>query len=184
MIDGTVAIVCGHSGAGKSTLAAALGAAGATLLSEDKVLVHRDGAGFAASGVSGRMRLTAASEERLLTGRLDDYEISADGRQKRTFPAGHCFESDPHREHPIHRLLFLAAGDRVATRPLSKRDALLALLDNTKWTVRFDAPPTYRRYLGLVRDMAATISAHTIERGEDFEQLDALVAAVRTATRG
>jgi len=178
VVNERVIVVCGDNGAGKSTLGVAFGLRGATLLSEDSVIATRRSTAFVVAGVSPQMRVPRPTEDRLLPGRLLDHRITEDGRNKRLVDADQLFDSRWGHDLPPDRIVFLRAADRVATRPLSRRDALLRLIDNTRHSYRFAASGDISDHLDLVTDLAAAVPAFEATRTTDLDDLDDLMELI------
>ncbi len=168
-------VVCGENGAGKSTLSVAFGLRGAAVLSDDSVLATRRNGAFVVSGVSPQMRIPRPTEDRLLPGLLDDLRISEDGRDKRLVVANQFFTSRWGEDVRPDRLVFLRTGDRVDARPLSGRDALLRLIDNTRHSYRFGDAVDVADHLDLLSGLAAAAPAFEVTRTDDLDDLDDVV---------
>jgi len=173
--DGRVIVVCGDNGAGKSTLSVAFGLRGATLLSEDSLLVTRQSENFMVSGLTPQMRIPRQTEDRLLPGRVLDQRITEDGRNKRMVDADQLFTTQLGLDLPPDRIVFLRRGDTTRLAPLSARDALVRLIDNTRFTYRFADTGDVTDHLDLVADLAIATPAYEATRLDNLDELDALV---------
>ena len=127
------------------------------------------------SGVSQQMRVPRATEDRLLPGQLLDRRISEDGRNKRLVDADQLLDTRWGHDLAPDRIVFLRPGDRVETRPLSRRDALIRLIDNTRHSYRFAASGDISDHLDLVADLAGAVPAFEATRTTDLDDLDRLV---------
>lgn len=175
VVDERVIVLCGHNGAGKSTLSVAFGLRGATLLAEDAVMVERRSSTFVVSGVSPQMRVPRPTEDYLLPGRLLDLRISEDGREKRLVDARQLFRSRWGQDFSPHRIVFLRAGDRLSTRPMSSRDSLLGLIANTRPSYRFGSSDDISDHLDLLAAFAASVPAFEATRTTSLDDLDDLM---------
>ena len=181
VVDEQVIVVCGDNGAGKSTLSVAFGLRGAALLAEDSVLASRRDGAFVVSGVSPQMRVPRPTEDRLLPGRLDDRRISEDGRNKRLVTADQLFTCRWGEDLRPDRMVFLRHGDRMEARPISSRDALLRLIDNTRHSYRFARTGDVVDHLDLLSDLAAAVPTFDVMRTDDLEDIDDLMEILRGA---
>lgn len=175
IVDRRVIVVCGDNGAGKSTLSVAFGLRGATLLSEDSLLVTRRADHFMVSGLTSQMRIPRETEDRLLPGRVLDQEITEDGRNKRMVDANQLFDSQLGLDLPPDRIIFLRRGDATRMTPLSARDAVMRLIDNTRLTYRFADTGDVNDHLDLVADLATSVPAYEAVRDDNLDELDTLL---------
>jgi hypothetical protein len=178
VIDERLTVVCGDNGAGKSTLSVAFGLRGATLLSEDSLLVTRRGANFMVSGLTSQMRIPRESEDHLLPERVLDQRISEDGRNKRLVDAAQFFNTQLGIDMRPDRLVFLRLGNATSVTPLSARDALVRLIDNTRFTYRFANSGDVNDHLDLVADLATSVPAYEAIRNDSLHELDSLVEMI------
>ena len=179
IVDGRVIVVCGDNGAGKSTLSVAFGLQGATLLSEDSLLVTRRLDRFMVSGLTPQMRIPRETENYLLPGRLLDQRITEDGRNKRIVDADQFFTTQLRLDLPPDRIVFLRRGETTQVAPLSARDALVGLINNTRFTYRFADTGDVNDHLDLVADLAMSIPAYEAIRDDNLDGLGALVDMIR-----
>jgi len=175
VVDGRVIVVCGDNGAGKSTLSVAFGLRGAMLLSEDSLLVTRRSDQFMVSGLTSQMRIPRETEDHLLPGRVLDQKITEDGRNKRMVDADQFFTTQLGLDLPPDRIVFLRSGNITRVAPLSARDALVRLIDNTRFTYRFADAGDVNDHMNLVADLAMSIPAYEATRDDNLDELDALV---------
>lgn len=179
-IDGQTVVICGQSGAGKSTLTVALGLAGATVLTEDWLLVDTSSSTPTVSGISSVMRLTMDSAERMLAGRLGHAVDSRDGRDKRVFDSGSLFASAAGVDHTPDRLFLLSPGQRTELVAASALDVTRYLADSAKATLRFTDRADFGSFLSVVGAFVSSVPAYHLRRSDDFGDLPQLVDLVRT----
>lgn len=173
------AVFAGDKGAGKSTLSLALGAAGATVLADDHMVLRRDGDRFVASGCDGEARLLADAELHLFGGPVDAPIVEHGGVRKKEIPVGRHFASDPYREHRLDRLVFPRVGAAFGIERLSKRDALVRLIDGTRSSHRFSGAADYGAYLDYLSALVDAVDSFALELSPDLSQLHRLAEWTR-----
>jgi hypothetical protein len=172
-------VFVGDKGAGKSTLSLALGAAGATVLADDHVVLRRDGERFVASGCDGEARLLADAEQHLFGGPVDAPIVEHGGVRKKEIAVHRWFASDPYREHALDRVVFCRVGSAFRIDRLSKRAALTALIGATRSSHRFAGAADYGAYLDYLSDLVAAAGTFTLELSPDLSRLGLLAEWMR-----
>ena len=178
VVDGRVIVVCGDNGAGKSTLTVAFGLLGASLLSDDSLLVTRRTDRFVVSGLTSQMRVPRETEDRLLAGRVLHRQITEDGRNKRMVDAEQLFTTRLGLDLSPDRLVFLRNGGQTRVSALSGGETLLGLINNTRFTYRFGDTADISDHLDLVADLAMSVPGFEAIRTESLDDLDALVELI------
>ena len=178
VVDGRVIVVCGDNGAGKSTLSVAFGLRGASLLSDDSLLVVRRVDGFVVSGLTSQMRIPRETEDRLLAGRVLHRQITEDGRNKRLVDADQLFTTRLGLDMAPDRLVFLRRGDQTRVSALSGGETLLGLINNTRFGYRFGDVADVSDHLDLVADLALSVPGFEAIRTDSLDELDALVELI------
>lgn len=173
------ALFVGDKGAGKSTLSLALGAAGATVLADDHMVLRRAGGGFVASGCDGEARLLPDAEHHLFGGPVDAPIVELGGVRKKEIAVGRYFASDPFREHAVDRLVFPRVGGAYRIAPLAKRAALVTLIGATRSSHRFAGPGDYAAYLDYLSALVDAADTFTLELSPDLTQLRRLAEWMR-----
>lgn len=169
----------GDKGTGKSTLSLALGAAGATVLADDHMVLRRDGDGFVASGCDGEARLLADAERHLFGGPVDAPIVELGGVRKREIAVARYFASEPYREHRLDRLVFPRVGTAFRIARLSKREALVALIGATRTSHRFSGPADYGAYLDYLSALVDAVDTFELELSPDLTELRRLAEWMR-----
>ena len=159
VIDGRAHLFAGPSGIGKSTLCAGLAREGATILSDDALILRQSDGRWLAEAVYPGLRL--------LPDAMDGLNLAASER------AGVASYTDKQRILSGIRLLEATGGDSavplagvyvltgddsadIAILPLSQASALIALLAQTfAADARSSAPQRMRQVTGLLRDLPA-----------------------------
>jgi hypothetical protein len=172
---GSASAFLGPKGAGKSTTCLALARAGATVLADDRVVLRRTGDGFVVSGCGERSRITARTERHFFAEPLPEAARDVEGVLKKEFPGGRLFSWRPHRDHPLHRLFFVRVGRGFQVVPLSRREALVHLLRETRGWHRFSGGEDHRRHLGFLHACVDALPAVRLELSEDLDELAKLV---------
>jgi hypothetical protein len=99
-----------------------------------------------------------------------------EGVLKKEFAGGRLFSWRPHRDHPLDRLFFVRVGHGFRVAPLSRREALVDLLRETRGWHRFSGEQDHRRHLGYLRACVDALPAFRLELSEDLAELGKLVA--------
>jgi hypothetical protein len=165
----------GDRGAGKSTIALRLARAGGIVLGEDHLILNRaDGGGFAASGCDERSRLDAKTERHFFDAPLPAEPADFAGRLKKEMPARAIFASAPYTDERPDFLFFASQGPVFAIAPLSRRAALLKLMEAAGKLQRFVDPTDRARFLDLLSDFVGTIQPYDLTLCADLRELDRL----------
>lgn len=148
-IDGRAVLFAGDPGAGKSTTAAAFAALGFPVLSDDVVPVIPADAGPVASPGYPRLSLWADAAEAMFgTGEALPAYSETYTKRYLDLDAPLSFQRTP---LPVGAVFVLAAGPGPERRPLSSRDALVALLRHTYGTYLIDMGMRAREFDVLAR---------------------------------
>jgi len=172
-------VFVGDKGSGKSTLSLALGAAGATVLADDHVVLERDGERFLASGCDGEARVLDDVERHLFGAPVDARIVELGGVRKKEIPIARFFRSDPYRDHRVDRLVFPHVGSVFRVSPMAKREALIALISATRASHRFSGPADHEAYLDYLSALVDSADTYSLELSPRLSELDRLVAWVR-----
>lgn len=174
-IDGQAIVFVGGTGRGKSTLAAALcDLGGASLLSDDAVVVEKRGATYHVAAVEELHWLDARSARAL--GRAGDF-----GDDKAPLPSRRASGSDARLAMVVH-LDFAERSDPrlVDVVGLAAVSGLLAQL--TRFVV--DDPVIARRDLALLADLVDRTRIGRLERPRRLDLLAETVLALTSALHG
>ena len=172
-------VFVGDKGSGKSTLSLALGAAGATVLADDHVVLERDGERSLASGCDGEARVLDDVERHLFGEPVDARIVELGGVRKKEIPIARFFRSDPYRDHRLDRLVFPRVGSTFRVSGMAKREALVALIRATRASHRFSGPADPGAYLDYLSTLVDSADTFSLELSPRLSELDRLVAWVR-----
>jgi hypothetical protein len=175
-LEGRATLLLGDRGAGKSTVCLRLAAAGAVVLSDDHTLLSRDGDVYRVSGCDGDARVTEKTETFMLPAALDVAAQDYAGLLKKQFPVAQFFQSDPHRDYPVDRVLFLSASDRFEVREFSRHEAVPAFISTLRTALRFNGARDFRSYLDYVSDFMRQANVWHVQLSPDLRALDRLVS--------
>jgi hypothetical protein len=170
-LHGNVNLFCGHKGAGKSTLSVFLAKMGATILSEDHVVLRRKKNIYQVSGCTSRIRIMADTEDFLLPNQLNHDAIPIGDVPKKEFPAGQFFAALPHKEHSPKRLFLNQVGHSFGVRPLSAKEALLLMVDRTANMYRFDDQKDYASFFGFLAGFVHQIDCFSLDLSPNLSEL-------------
>ncbi len=173
---GAVSIFIGAKGAGKSSTSLYLASAGGTILAEDRVILKKTADGIFVSGCGERSRITAKTERHFFSEPLPLEPINVEGVLKKQFPAGHFFSSMPYRDYPAERIFFNRVGARFRITNLSKGEALINLLRETKAWHRFAGAEDHRRHLSFLRTCVEALPAFRLELSLELGEMEKLAA--------
>ncbi len=132
---GAVAFV-GQSHSGKSSLATACVARGATLVTDDLLVLHRAGTGFAVAPAFKAIRMWPEIADRFV-GRHEDFPRFHPSAEKRVVPVGTgLFGEVAHQEVPLQCIYRLAprdseSGEGATIRPLAPSLSAVELVFNS-----------------------------------------------------
>lgn len=172
-------VFAGDKGAGKSTLSLALGAAGATVLADDHMVLRRRGDRFLASGCDARARLLDDAERHLFADPVEGPIVELGGARKKEIQISRYFASEPYLEHRLDRLVFSRIGLGFETRPMSRRDALVELIRATRASHRFSGEADYAAHLDYLTALVESVESFSLELSPRLTDLERAVAWVR-----
>lgn len=176
---GAVNLFVAPGGNGKTTLSVTLANAGATILSEDHVVIRHDANGtFWVSGCQDTVRVTRKTET-LLAVEPKVPAVDGIGGPKKEFPTADFFRAAPFRDFTFQRIFFNRLGARFHLAPMSRQAAQLQWMYMTRSFFRPDDKNDLARYLdfwdGVVRDRAC----YALELSPDLTTLEQLVVFLR-----
>lgn len=178
--QGAVNLFVARGSNGKTTLSIQLANAGATILSEDHILLRRDAENqFWVSGCQDTLRVTAKTEQ-LLANPLSQIAVDAVGGPKKEIRVAELFSAAPYRDFPIHRVFFNRLGETFSIQPLSRRDAQLQLMYMTRSFFRHSDPDDLARYLDFFGALVRERECYALELSPDLSTLGQLVDFLRT----
>jgi hypothetical protein len=169
-----VSMFLGDRGAGKSTIALRLARAGGTVLGEDHLILRRSNGGFAVSGCDERSRLDAKTERYFFDAPLPAEPADFAGRLKKELPAQQLFRSEPYTDDRPDLLFFARPGPAFTITPLSRRAALLKLMEAAGKLQRFVDPIDRERFLDMLSDFVGAIRPYDLTLSADLRELDLL----------
>lgn len=155
-VGGRTFVFIGEKGTGKSSIATSLGRAGATILSDDHVLLRSCASVYFVSGCEARARVTAETEAALFEGPLAIRAENFAGTSKKEFLVSDFFASRPHEDAVVDGLLFPRVGLELGVTP--RHPVRLPSI-----SFNAPAPATGRRM--------PTISAHSWSCGRGWHRL-------------
>jgi hypothetical protein len=172
-------VFAGAAGAGKSTLSLRLGAAGATVLADDHVVVRRGAAGFLVSGCDHTARVTKKTEGFLFAEPIATREFEVDGVMKREVPIRNLAASAPFVDAAPGRLAFSRVGERFSIDAVSRGAAVAELLAMTRRSHRFASPADYAAHLEFFSDFVESLETFALELSPNLRELDRVVEWAR-----
>ena len=172
---GKTNVFIGSKGAGKSTVSLKLGQSGAAILGEDHVILTRQGTHFLISGCDEVSRVTEKTENYFFHEKLSVAPQNVDGVMKKEFSTRTIAKHSPYKDFPIHRMFFIHVGKQFKVQHLSKKEAMLAMIRETKHSQRFAAPTDYRYYITYLRNLIDCVPAFDLTLSQDIGELSQLL---------
>lgn len=170
-----VSLFVGERGAGKSTVCLRLGQAGATVLSDDHVMIRQDRDRFWVSGCGELARVTEKTEGFLFNQPLDAKPNDYAGLLKKEFRIDEYFNSEPAKDYPLDEIYFLTRGNKLTVNQISAQEATLELMTRTKSALRFNSPLEAHRYLDYFAQLAKRVPACWLTLTSDLSDLNSLI---------
>ena len=172
---GRTHLFVGQGSFGKSTTCLRLARAGATILSEDHVLLRRRNGRFDVSGCQETARVTEKTERFLFPERLDRPARAHTGVLKKEFDVAEFFSCRPYVDFGIDSIFFNHVGERFEARPISRQDAMLRLLYMTRSFFRYSGTADLEAYLDFFAQLVERPDCFDLELSPDLADLDGLV---------
>ena len=177
-VNGVAHLFVGEKGAGKTTLCLSLARRGATVLSDDHVLVRRRGNDYVVSGCERLSRVTAQTEAFLFERPLAVDAADFAGTTKKEFTVADHFRSAPFEDTPIHAIHFPRVGRGLASRRRSAMETTVDLLGRTRKSYRPKGPDDVAALLHFWSGLAACAPAYALELSAELEQLTRIDAVL------
>ncbi len=177
-VDGVTHLFVGEKGAGKTTLCLSLARRGATVLSDDHVLIRRRDKDYVVSGCERLSRVTAPTEAFLFEQPLAVAAADCAGTPKKEFAVADYFRSAPFEDRPVHAVHFPRVGRELARRRRSAMETTVDLLARTRKSYRPGGPGDVAALLDFWSGLAAFATADDLELSADLDQLTRIDAVL------
>ena len=174
-VAGMTSLFVGGKGSGKSTISLTLGRAGATLFSEDHVMLRRCDRRFLVSGCDGKMHLTEKSERHFFDRPLEGRMVDSAGVAKKQIDMASVFDCRPHVETEVRALFFPVVAERFEIRPLAKEEAAARLLQPLLERHRFVDDADQAAFLEVFAGLAESCDTWEVSLSPDLRDLERLV---------
>ena len=180
---GRTSIFVGAHHAGKTTISLRLAKAGARLISDDHIVLRKNGAAFYASGCRDTARVSLKTESFLwgTNGALRSRPRSYRGLLKKEFPARLHFDHAPHQDFELHTIFFLHRGKQFRIDPITNEVAILNLLRSLEGAYPFRRRDDYIACLDYLRSIVEHRTVFGLTLSRDLRDLDKLVDFLRSA---
>jgi hypothetical protein len=162
-VGGRTFVFIGEKGAGKSSIATTLGRAGATILSDDHVLLRSGPSAYFVSGCELCARVTAETEAAVFDSPLAIGAEDFAGTLKKEFLVSDFFASRPHEDALVSGVLFPRVGLDLRLTPRSPRQAALDLIQRTRPSYRPQDADDVRALLDFWTGLAQAAPAWDLE---------------------
>ncbi|MEQ1870853.1 MAG: hypothetical protein ABL961_12605 [Vicinamibacterales bacterium] len=179
VLDGHAHVFIGEKGAGKSTISLALGLSGATVLSDDHVLIERTPAGFVVSGCESLARVTADTEAQLFGEPLPVAAQDFAGTLKKEFALADYVQADLSTARPIAALHFPRVGTSLQLTPRRAQHTVLDLIERTRRSYRPQNAEEIAQLLDFWSALATAVPSFDLELSTDLQTLARLPSLLR-----
>jgi hypothetical protein len=183
-LAGMTSLFVGGKGSGKSTISLTLGRAGATLFSEDHVMLRCRDRRFLVSGCDGKMHLTEKSERHFFERPLDGRMVESAGVAKKQIDMASVFDCRPHVETEVRSLFFPLVAERFEIRALAKEEAAARLLAPLLERHRFVDDADQAAFLEVFAGLAESCDTWEVSLSPDLGDLERLVEFLRAGDAG
>ena len=167
----------GKTGTGKSTLAAALGRRGASLMSDDCLVLHREGEAIIATPSYAGLRLYDDVREALFP-RASSNEV-AHYSDKQRIATAVPLASEPQVLRAVFALERIEHLEAPELTPLGPADATMTLA-SAAFRIDTQRREQNRQQLGFFAEVVRRVPVQRCVFGEDLAQVDVLAAAILT----
>ncbi|MDY0069749.1 MAG: hypothetical protein WDA10_11935 [Porticoccaceae bacterium] len=178
LADGRVLGFVGESGLGKSTLAAAFAAAGASILTDDCLLIEPRGQGFAAIGNYPGMRLNEDSATRLLGGAGEPGSVAHHSAKSRLPAPGPTGPTGADALSALFLLVEPGGDDALWAAPLLGVEDLLPLITQHFYLDVADKALLRTRFGQLQRLLEARLPLFRLTYPRRFERLPEVIDTI------
>ena len=169
-MGGDTSLFVGAKGSGKSTITLVLGKAGATVFSEDHVMLRHAGDRFLVSGCDGKMHLTERSERHFFDRPLDGRMVESAGVAKKQIDMSTIFDCRPYLETEVRNLFFPRVGERFEIRTLAKEEAAARLLEPVLERHRFVDDAEQAAFLDLFARLVESCDTWEVDLSRDLRR--------------
>jgi hypothetical protein len=173
---GSTSLFLGGKGSGKSTISLAAGRAGATVFSEDHVMLRRHEGRFLVSGCDGNMNLTRKTEEHFFERPIEGLLIESASVAKKQIEMESVVRCRPYHESEVAALFFPRLGDVFAIRSLTPEEAVARILAPLVERHRFADQDDEKRFLDVFVELVESCDSWELSLSRDLSELSRLVS--------
>jgi hypothetical protein len=174
--NGRVSAFIGDRGSGKSTVCLRLAKAGAAIISDDHIVFKKNRGRFLVSGCEEIGRVTRKTEDAIFGKRLNTKAGRYGGVMKKEILLADYFECAHFKDFSINDIFFTHIGDNFGIVPVSKSEAVLRLIENTRPFFRFNRTEDYADYLTYFSELAGKTHTYDLTLTGDLNDLNKLIA--------
>lgn len=174
--NGRVSGFIGDRGNGKSTICLRLAMEGAVIISDDHIVFKKKRGRFLVSGCEETGRVTGKTEKAVFGKRLDARARRFGGVLKKEVLLADYFECAHFKDFPINDIFFTHIGEKFAIVPVSRREAVLRLIESTRPFFRFNRTEDYADYLGYFSELAGETRLYNMTLTRNLDDLSGLAA--------
>lgn len=172
---GMVSAFIGDRGDGKSTTSLRLAKEGAVILSDDHIVFKKNRGRFLVSGCEEKGRVTGKTEDLIFGKKLREKAMRIGGVLKKEVLLADYFECAHFKDFLINDIFFTHIGDKFSITPISKREAVLRLIENTRPFFRYNRSEDCAEYLSYFSELADSTRLYKLALTTDLNDLNKLV---------
>ncbi len=173
--EGRVSAFIGDRGNGKSTTCLRLAKEGAIIISDDHIVFKKNRGRFLVSGCEEIGRLTGKTENAIFGRKLKERARRFGGVLKKEVLLAEYFECAHFKDFCINDIFFTHIGYKFDITPISKRESVLRLIDNTRPFFRYNRSEDYAEYLNYFSELADSTRLYDLTLTVDLNDLNKLI---------
>lgn len=164
---GKTRLFVGRQGAGKTTCCLTLVRLGADLLADDHLLLRRRNGATLVSGEDRLLRLTRPTALHFYPDGLPDTPIHP-GKIEIVHPPSSAAGLD----HPIDEIYLTSVATSFQCLPVSRAQALLALIEQLRYAIRIGHPDDIQSFLNSLGDVAEAAQVFRLQLSPNLAELE------------
>jgi len=171
----------GPKGAGKTTTCLRLAKAGATVLSDDHILVKRTHTGVFVSGADRLARILPDAEAHVFEEPLEAPSRDFDGVAKKEFQVSQHFRYSHFNDFALRRIFFLRLGDDCAIRPMSEAEGTVRLMTGARSGFRVSAARDHQSYLDFFAGLSVGKKIYDVTLSKNLQDFRQVLEVIQGA---
>lgn len=167
-----ISLFVGNGGAGKTTICLKLGQEGATIISDDYVLLNNKKNRFFVSGCKETFRVTEKTESHIFGRPLHATSVDYRGIFKKECLVSDFFDCSLYEDMPVDFLFFVHVGKKFRPEKISQQDALLLLMKHAEKHLRFAQSEDFDIVLNYFSRFVSQTEVMKLELSRDLSELN------------